>query len=80
MMAHMPPFIKLAKLYSIAVGFPENGVPAEIPPHISVKEYPDFMEKPDKATYISKGVIGKLFRAVKDHLPPWYLINPSQKM
>ena len=58
--------IELAKLFSIAVDFPKTGVPAEIPPHLHVKEYPDFMEKPDKETYESKGVIGKLFRAVKD--------------
>ncbi|XP_020675734.1 probable RNA-dependent RNA polymerase 1 isoform X1 [Dendrobium catenatum] len=79
MMAHSPPCIELAELFSIAVDFPKTGVPAEIPPHLYVKEYPDFMEKPDKATYISKGVIGKLFRAVKDHLPPGYLIKSFAK-
>ncbi|ONK67125.1 uncharacterized protein A4U43_C06F15970 [Asparagus officinalis] len=59
--------IELAKLFSIAVDFPKTGVPAEIPPHLHVKEYPDFMEKLDKETYESQGVIGKLFRAVKGH-------------
>ncbi|XP_047307594.1 probable RNA-dependent RNA polymerase 1 [Impatiens glandulifera] len=57
---------ELAELFSIAVDFPKTGVPANIPPHLRVKEYPDFMEKPDKTTYISQRVIGKLFRAVKD--------------
>lgn len=58
--------IELAKLFSIAVDFPKTGVAAEIPPHLQVKEFPDFMEKLDRPTYESKGVIGKLFRAVKD--------------
>ncbi|CAA2977995.1 probable RNA-dependent RNA polymerase 1 [Olea europaea subsp. europaea] len=60
------PCIELAKLFSIAVDFPKTGVPAVIPPHLRVKEYPDFMEKPDKTTYESKHVIGKLFRDVKN--------------
>uniref|UniRef100_A0A1D1Y120 RNA-dependent RNA polymerase n=1 Tax=Anthurium amnicola TaxID=1678845 RepID=A0A1D1Y120_9ARAE len=61
--------IELARLFSIAVDFPKTGVPAEIPAHLQVKEYPDFMEKLDRETYKSKGVIGKLFRAIKDHAP-----------
>ncbi|RZC80982.1 hypothetical protein C5167_043556, partial [Papaver somniferum] len=61
--------IELAKLFSIAVDFPKTGVPAEIPPHLRVKEYPDFMEKLDRPTYESKRVIGKLFRQVKDIAP-----------
>lgn len=79
MKANSEPCIELAKLFSIAVDFPKTGVPAEIPPHLYVKEYPDFMEKPDKETYISQGVIGKLFRAVKDHLPPGYHIRSFTK-
>ncbi|XP_020584591.1 probable RNA-dependent RNA polymerase 1 isoform X2 [Phalaenopsis equestris] len=79
MKAHSSPCLELAKLFSIAVDFPKTGIPAEIPPLLHVKEYPDFMEKPDKPTYISKGVIGKLFRAVKDHLPPGYLITSFTK-
>ncbi|PON45921.1 RNA-dependent RNA polymerase-type [Parasponia andersonii] len=57
---------ELAKLFSVAVDFPKTGVPAKIPPRLRVKVYPDFMEKPDKPTYESKRVIGKLFRQVKD--------------
>ncbi|KAK7310137.1 hypothetical protein RJT34_07437 [Clitoria ternatea] len=60
------PCIKLAQLFSTAVDFPKTGVPAVIPPELYVKEYPDFMEKPDKVTYVSKNVIGKLFREVRD--------------
>lgn len=63
------PCIELAKLFSIAVDFPKTGVPAEIPSHLYVREYPDFMEKPDKVCYESKNVIGKLFRMVKDVVP-----------
>ncbi|PIA33208.1 hypothetical protein AQUCO_04200156v1, partial [Aquilegia coerulea] len=58
--------VELAKLFSIAVDFPKTGVPAVIPPHLYVKEFPDFMEKLDKPTYESERVIGKLFREVKD--------------
>jgi len=63
------PCLELAKLFSIAVDFPKTGVPALIPPELHVKEYPDFMEKLDKATYESKGVIGKLYREIKKHTP-----------
>ena len=58
--------IELAKLFSIAVDFPKTGVPANLPRSLRVHEYPDFMEKPNKRSYISNGVIGKLFRGVKD--------------
>lgn len=61
--------LELATLHSVAVDFPKTGVPAQIPPKLRVKEYPDFMEKPDKTTYESTGVIGKLFRKVK-HVSP----------
>ncbi|KAF3945295.1 hypothetical protein ACB098_03G083200 [Castanea mollissima] len=58
--------IELAKLHSIAVDFPKSGIVVEIPYYLRVKVYPDFMEKPDKRTYKSERVIGKLFREVKD--------------
>ncbi|VFQ91433.1 unnamed protein product [Cuscuta campestris] len=61
------PCLELAKLFSVAVDFPKTGVPAKMPSHLFVKEYPDFMEKPsDQKTYVSSRVIGKLYRAVKD--------------
>ncbi|KAL4637955.1 hypothetical protein ACB092_03G115900 [Castanea dentata] len=56
----------LAKLHSIVVDSPKCGVVAEIPHHLRVMKYPDFMEKSDKRTYKSERVIGKLFREVKD--------------
>lgn len=67
--AMSPSCIELARLFSIAVDFPKTGVPAVIPQQLYVKEYPDFMEKPDKPTYKSDNVIGKLFREVKDMAP-----------
>ena len=70
------PCVELAKLFSIAVDFPKTGVPAEIPANLRVKEYPDFMEKPDKTTYQSGNVIGKLFREVKDIAPQNSPVNP----
>ncbi|XP_008644240.1 probable RNA-dependent RNA polymerase 1 [Zea mays] len=69
MKAESPPCVQLAKLFSIAVDFPKTGVPALIPHELHVKEYPDFMEKLDKVTYESKGVIGKLYREIKKHTP-----------
>ncbi|KAF5191591.1 RNA-dependent RNA polymerase, partial [Thalictrum thalictroides] len=68
-MAESDACIKLARLFSIAVDFNKTGVPAVIPPDLYVKLYPDFMDKPDKPTYESQRVIGKLFRAVKDISP-----------
>ncbi|XVE74531.1 hypothetical protein DITRI_Ditri12bG0024300 [Diplodiscus trichospermus] len=59
------PCIELAKLSSIAVDFPKTGIPATIPHRLRVQEYPDFMEKPDKFTYESESVIGRLYREVK---------------
>ncbi|KAI3922471.1 hypothetical protein MKX01_006160 [Papaver californicum] len=44
-MAESDQCIELAKLFSIAVDFPKTGAPAEIPPHLRVDTYPDFMEK-----------------------------------
>nr|XP_043632861.1 probable RNA-dependent RNA polymerase 1 [Erigeron canadensis] len=68
--------VELAVLFSTAVDFPKTGVPAEIPAHLRVKEYPDFMEKPDKTTYESRNVIGKLFREVKHIAPNNSPVNP----
>jgi RNA-dependent RNA polymerase len=67
--AESAPCIQLAKLFSVAVDFPKTGLPAQIPHELHVREYPDFMEKLDKATYISNCVIGKLYREIKKHTP-----------
>nr|ABL68088.1 putative RNA-directed RNA polymerase 1 [Nicotiana attenuata] len=68
-MAMSAPCKQLAQLFSIAVAFPKTGVPAGIPSQLRPTDYPDFMEKPDKPTYHSEKVIGKLFRKVKDKTP-----------
>ncbi|XP_059448412.1 probable RNA-dependent RNA polymerase 1 isoform X2 [Corylus avellana] len=68
--------IKLAKLHSIAVDFPKSGVVVEVPYNLRPKTYPDFMEKPDKRTYKSQSVIGKLFREVIDIASCTSPINP----
>ncbi|VAI60598.1 unnamed protein product [Triticum turgidum subsp. durum] len=67
--AESTPCIKLAELFSIAVDYPKTGVPAQIPPELHVKEYPDFMEKLDRATYVSEGAMGKLYREIKKQSP-----------
>ncbi|XP_022775726.1 probable RNA-dependent RNA polymerase 1 [Durio zibethinus] len=59
------PCLELARLSSIAVDFPKTGIPAKIPHRLRVQEFPDFMEKPEKITYESQSVIGKLYREVK---------------
>jgi RNA-dependent RNA polymerase len=64
--AMSPSCIELAKLHSIAVDFAKSGVPAEVPKHLHVKQYPDFMEKQYKPTYQSNSIIGKLYREVKN--------------
>ncbi|CAJ1932682.1 unnamed protein product [Sphenostylis stenocarpa] len=64
--AMSPACIELAKLHSVAVDFAKSGVAAEIPQHLRVEEYPDFMEKPDKPSYQSNTIIGKLYREVKN--------------
>ncbi|KAJ8648444.1 hypothetical protein MRB53_001467 [Persea americana] len=66
LMAKSDPCKKLAIQSSIAVDYAKTGVPAEFPPHLHIKEYPDFMEKPNGPTYKSRRVIGKLFRAIKN--------------
>ncbi|KAF8040138.1 hypothetical protein BT93_B2383 [Corymbia citriodora subsp. variegata] len=66
---------ELAELFSVAVDLPITGVPAKIPCHLRVREYPDFMEKSDKCTYESQHVIGKLYREVKGIAPYTNSIN-----
>ncbi|KAL3684950.1 hypothetical protein R1sor_002972 [Riccia sorocarpa] len=56
--------LELAHLASLAVDFPKTGVPAIIPPELRPREYPDFMEKEHRVSYISNGVLGKLYRAI----------------
>ncbi|CAN0496746.1 unnamed protein product [Ectocarpus sp. 8 AP-2014] len=54
--------LQLAALHSKAVDFPKSGVPAVFPDNLKVGSYPDFMCKKDTMTYLSKKLIGRLFR------------------
>ncbi|XP_056022216.1 uncharacterized protein LOC125649620 [Ostrea edulis] len=53
---------QLAKMHSDAVDFPKTGTPAKMTRDLRVDSYPDFMQKTDKPQYMSKKVLGKLFR------------------
>ncbi|XP_024535714.1 probable RNA-dependent RNA polymerase 1 isoform X2 [Selaginella moellendorffii] len=64
--ARDPKCMELARLYSVAVDFPKTGVPAVMPPELRPEQYPDFMEKRNKRTYISTRVIGKLYRSIRE--------------
>ena len=57
--------IRLAQLHSEAVDFPKTGVPAEFPPELRARKVPDFMEKWDKETYVSKKVLGVIYRSIQ---------------
>ena len=56
--------LKLAELHSMAVDYPKTGVPAIIPESYRAKIWPDFMGKPEKITYKSEKVLGKLYRTI----------------
>ncbi|KAJ1657205.1 hypothetical protein IWQ61_003356 [Dispira simplex] len=60
-----PKCLQLAQLHSLAVDYPKTGRAAELDPKLRPREYPDFMEKPDKCSYRSTGVLGHLYRAVR---------------
>ncbi|KAK4394629.1 RNA-dependent RNA polymerase 2 [Sesamum angolense] len=58
-----PKCLELATLHSMAVDFAKTGAPAEMPRALKPREFPDFMERWEKPMYISRGVLGKLYRA-----------------
>ncbi|KAL3642459.1 RNA-dependent RNA polymerase 2 [Castilleja foliolosa] len=55
--------LELANLHSMAVDFAKTGAPAEMPSYLKPREFPDFMERWEKAMYVSHGALGKLYRA-----------------
>lgn len=61
--------LQLAQLHSIAVDFAKTGVAAEIPADLLPRnvrdQYPDFMGKHPKVSYVSNRVLGKLYRACR---------------
>ncbi|KAG0198083.1 hypothetical protein BGX28_008427 [Mortierella sp. GBA30] len=59
--------LRLAQLHSDAVDFPKSGKAAEIKPELRPKKYPDFMEKSPEKTYISKRVLGQIYRECGKH-------------
>ncbi|KAA8540846.1 hypothetical protein F0562_024809 [Nyssa sinensis] len=61
--AMSPKCLQLAALHSMAVDFAKTGAPAEMPRVLKPREFPDFMERWEKPTYTSQGVLGKLYRA-----------------
>ncbi|KAG5536836.1 hypothetical protein RHGRI_024314 [Rhododendron griersonianum] len=61
-----PICLQLATLHSMAVDFAKTGAPAEMPRFLKPKEFPDFMERTEKPSYISKGVLSKLYRGTKN--------------
>lgn len=58
-----PKCLELANLHSMAVDFAKTGAPAEMPRYLKPREFPDFMERWEKPTYVSHGALGKLYRA-----------------
>ncbi|XP_058762602.1 RNA-dependent RNA polymerase 2-like [Vicia villosa] len=56
--------LELAELHSMAVDFAKTGAPAEMPRALKPREFPDFMERFEKPMYVSRGVLGKLYRAL----------------
>lgn len=61
--AQSPKCLQLATLHSMAVDFAKTGAPAEMPRVLKPREYPDFMERIDRPSYTSNGVLGKIYRA-----------------
>lgn len=59
--------LKLANLHSMAVDYAKTGAPAEMPKELRPRKFPDFMERLEKSTYKSSGILGKLHRAATSH-------------
>ncbi|KAL3700286.1 hypothetical protein R1sor_018308 [Riccia sorocarpa] len=57
--------IELAKLHAKAVDFPKTGHQVSVRKNLIPSEYPDFMEKHNKASYLSTKLLGRLYRRAK---------------
>ena len=57
--------MQLAELHSQAVDFPKSGMAAVMPKALRIETYPDFMEKKNKASYVSEKIVGVLYRQVR---------------
>ena len=61
--ARNPLAIELAKAQSQAVDYPKTGIVPLIPKEVvRMKKFPDFMEKNLKESYLSKNILGVLYR------------------
>ncbi|GFS32633.1 RNA-dependent RNA polymerase 2 [Actinidia rufa] len=58
-----PKCLQLATIHSMAVDFAKTGAPDEMPRFLKPKEFLDFLERVDKPTYTSHGVLGKFYQA-----------------
>lgn len=58
--------LRLAKSISEAVDFPKTGVLPVIPRGISLKAYPDFMEKQGFEVFVCNTALGMMYREMKD--------------
>ncbi|MCI33666.1 RNA-dependent RNA polymerase 6-like, partial [Trifolium medium] len=58
--------IHLAELAATAVDFPKTGKLVAMPPNLKPKLYPDFMGKEHHQSYMSKKILGRLYRQIKD--------------
>ncbi|CAO3579322.1 unnamed protein product [Absidia cylindrospora] len=56
--------LSLARLHSMAVDFPKTGNPATMEKNLRIDRYPDFMCKEDKPSYVSKKVLGLMFKRI----------------
>lgn len=52
-------------MFSITVDFSKTDNGVKIRQHLYIKDYPDFMKKPEKSTYESVNVIRKPFREIR---------------
>jgi RNA-dependent RNA polymerase len=71
-----PKCLELANLHSTAVDYMKTGVPAKLPRHLRITQWPHWAEVKNKSKskiYISKKVLGRLYDKVQrvDMQPQW---------
>lgn len=57
--------LELAQLHSQAVDYAKTGVPALMPHRLTPKEWPHWMERPNKRTYRSRTALGQIYDKVQ---------------
>lgn len=58
----------MATIHGKAVDFPKTGFCPSVSPKLFCSEYPDFMEKENANSYVSKSILGKLYHDIKDRI------------